>query len=80
MLAVWALPSVPWWYSGGWLPNPGFQLPNRGVEAVHAALVGDTRQHQGVAVKPAAKVLVTLTGFLVVWLAKIAIAGFGVLR
>ena len=51
MLAVWAPPSVPWWCSGGWLPNPGFQLPNRGVEAVRAALVGDRCQHQGVAVK-----------------------------
>ena len=80
MLAAWAGLSVPWWCSGGWLLNLGFWLPNRGVEAVRAALVGDRHQHQGVAVKPVAKVLVTLTGFLVVWLAKIAIAGFGVLR
>ena len=78
MLAVWAAPSVPRWCSGGWLLNLGFQLPNRGVEAVRAALVGDRRQHQGVAVKPAANVLVTLTGFLAVWLAKIAVAGFGI--
>ena len=48
------------------------------MEAVRAALVGDRRQHQGVAVKLVAKVLVTLTGFLAVWLAKIAIAGFGI--
>ena len=48
------------------------------MEAVPAALVGDRRQHQGVAVKPAAKVLVTLTGFLAVWLAKIAVVGFSV--
>ena len=78
MLAGWAPPSMLWWCSGGWLPNLGFQLPNRGVEAVRAALVGDRRQLQGVAVKPAANVLVTLTGFLAVWLAKIAVAGFGV--
>ena len=80
MLAVWTVPSVPQWCSGGWLLNLGFWLPNRGVGAVRIALVGDRRQHQRVAVKPVAKVLVmlTLTGFLAVWLAKIVVAGFGV--
>ena len=50
--------------------------------AVHIALVGNRHQHQGVVVKPVAKVLVmlTLTGFLVVWLAKIVIAGFSILH
>ena len=50
--------------------------------AVRIALVGDRCQHQGVAVKLVAKVLVmsTLTRFLVVWLAKIIIARFGILH
>ena len=79
MLVVWTAPSVPQWCSGG-LPNPGFWLPNPGVGAVHVALVGNRLQHQGVAVKLVAKVLVmlTLTGFLAVWLAKIVVARFSI--
>ena len=64
---------VFWWV----VTESGFLVTKSSVEAVRTALVGDRRQHQGVAVKPVAKVLVTLTGFLVVWLAKIAVARFG---